>query len=66
MTEEAKSTHKRQFWLRPDQIELVVACLRFTQHQLDTDQAGGAHKYVSGPFTYKRIEELISIFGESL
>lgn len=27
---------KRQIWLRPDQADLVAACLMYTQQQLNT------------------------------
>lgn len=57
-------TETKQVSLRADQSELVVRSLKFVMLQLEEDHAGGAHKYVSGPFTYKRLEELVALFEE--
>ncbi len=53
---------KRNIWLQPEQVELVILCLKFTAADLNDALAGGAHKKVSGPFTYARIQELIALF----
>lgn len=49
---------------RPDQADLVVSCLEFVRRKLDEDSAGGAHKHVSGPFTFRRITEVIALFEQ--
>lgn len=63
MSDDASSNRKKQVWLRPDQVELALLCFRFARSKLNEDTALGAHKHISGPFTYKRIAELIALFG---
>lgn len=60
------SERKIQVWFRPDQAELAVECLKFVHMKLDEDLAAGAHKYVAGPFAYRRIEEVIALFQAHL
>lgn len=51
---------KKQIWLRPDQCELLVDCLKFTQSRLNEGTAlSEAHK-MAGRFVYRRITELLS------
>jgi len=56
---------KIQVWFRPDQAELVVSCLGFVMRRLNEDHASGAHKHVSGPFTYQRLQEIIDLIQGS-
>lgn len=56
-------TAKKQIWLRPDQIELAILCLEHIRSRLNNDVAQGAHAKVAGPFTYKRVGELIVLLG---
>ena len=58
-----KKTNKTQVWLRQDQVELTLLCLKHAQTRLNTDAASGAHERVSGPFTYRRINEIIVLLG---
>lgn len=55
---------KKQIWLRPDQVELTVNCLKFVQSKLDEDFASGAFSKVAGPFTYRRITEILALFDD--
>lgn len=57
------SEKKVQVWFRPDQAELTVECLKHVQNCLDKDQAYGAHAKVAGPFTYRRLAEIVALFG---
>jgi hypothetical protein len=51
----------RTIELEPAQVELALACFDFVRQRLNEDHATGAHKFVAGPYTYKRIAELITI-----
>ena len=57
---------KKQIWLRPDQVELVVSCLKFMQKELnDGHVSSAAHKQpdlFAGRFMYARINDVLELF----
>ncbi len=55
------SIRKKQIWLRPDQADLIVRCLRFVRQKLHTDIADGAFSKVAGPFTSQQIVEILEM-----
>ena len=50
-----------QVWLRSDQVELVIACLQHVRRKLNEDTASGVFANVAGPFTYRRIGEILEL-----
>lgn len=57
------SERKKQIWLRPDQLELNISCLLYARTKIDEGYVGSdAHK-MAGRFTYRRISELLELFG---
>lgn len=55
---------KKQIWLRPDQVDLVVACLKYVRGQLVTDHhlLNGAQR-MSCTYTAAQLSEVLKIFG---
>ena len=52
---------KKQFWMRPDQVELTIECLKFSKMKIaDRSIQGDAHE-MAGRFVFKRINELLEI-----
>ena len=57
---------KKQFWLRPEQAEIVVECLLFVHEKLDEGTVlSDAHR-MAGRYMYRRIEEILEIFGRPI
>lgn len=51
-----------QLWLKPEQIELILECLRHVKNKLNEGTVlSDAHRLIAGPYTYRRIEELIAL-----
>jgi len=54
---------KKQVWLRPDQVDLVISVLNYFDQKLNGELCFGneAHK-VAGRYTRRRIAEVLALF----
>jgi hypothetical protein len=56
------SERKKQVWLRHDQVDLVVACLRHVQSKLKSESPLSAVHAMAGQYTSRRIDEVLELF----
>lgn len=61
------ATYKKvQVWLRTDQADLVLHCLRHVRAKIVDDMLGsGAMSKVAGPFTRNRLDEVIILIEQA-
>lgn len=57
----APRERKKQIWLRPDQVDLLVECLKLVKVELDESPLSSKAHKMAGRFTYRRINELLAM-----
>ena len=53
---------KKQIWFRPDQADLVTACLRYVQSKLHSGTPLSDVHAMAGQYTSRRISEVLELF----
>lgn len=54
---------KRQIWLEPAQIELIVDCLNLIKKELNESTLNSSAHKMAGKFVYRRIDEIIEMLS---
>ena len=56
---------KKQIWLRPDQVDLVVSCLKYFRNRCtEPNNLESAAAYTAKGYTIRRVDEVLALLEQ--